>query len=343
MAETSANIKEFILNHVADHPRGISALAEERFGISRSAVNRHLKRLVDDGFLEASGATRAREYRLKNFVDESFETGVIPGVTEESWYWSHHAAPHLQDLPRNVLRICEYGFTEILNNAFEHSESQNVFVSIERNAASVRFAIQDSGIGIFNKLQREFGYVDARHAAFELSKGRLTTNSKIHTGYGIFFTSRAFDVFRIFSGNLTFDRVKDEDNWIFESNKEREVEGTWVSMKIHPQAPQILQNEFDKYGHAFVKTQVSLSLLKYEGEELISRSQARRLLARLDQFEEVVLDFEGIAMIGHSFADEIFRVYQNANPKIEIITMSTTPEIEKVIESFRATADTNKQ
>ncbi len=341
MAETRANIKEFILNHVAAHPRGISALAEEQFGISRSAVNRHLKRLVEDGLLEASGATRAREYHLKNFVDESFETEVIPGVTEESWYWSHHAAPHLQDLPQNVLRICEYGFTEILNNAFEHSESPNVVVSIERNAVTVKFSIRDYGVGIFNKLQREFSYEDARHAAFELSKGRLTTNSKIHTGYGIFFVSRAFDVFAIDSDDLTFDRMKDEDNWIFEYTKDLEVEGTWVSMEIHPQAPQILQHEFDKYGMPFVKTHVSLHLLKYEGEELISRSQARRLLTRLDQFEEVVLNFEGISMIGHSFADEIFRVYQNANPKIEITTMNTSPEVHKVIEGFRATGDTN--
>ena len=107
-------------------------------------------------------------------------------------------------------------------------------------------------------------------------------------------------------------------------------------MDIHPQAEQNLNEVFDKHGLAFVKTQVSLSLLKYEGEELISRSQARRLMARVDQFEEVGFDFQGISTIGHSFADEIFRVYRNAHPEIEIIAYGTTPEIDKAIEAVAA-------
>jgi uncharacterized protein DUF4325 len=41
-------------------------------------------------------------------------------------------------------------------------------------------------------------------------------------------------------------------------------------------------------------------------------------LARLDQFQEVILDFKGVSVVGQAFADEIFRVYQLANPEIKI-------------------------
>jgi hypothetical protein len=52
--------------------------------------------------------------------------------------------------------------------------------------------------------------------------------------------------------------------------------------------------------------------MQYEGESLMSRSQARRLMNRFDRFSEVVLDFTGVNFIGQGFADEIFRVFANA-------------------------------
>ena len=64
----------------------------------------------------------------------------------------------------------------------------------------------------------------------------------------------------------------------------------------------------------------------------MSRSQAKRLLARLDQFSEVLLDFNDVEDIGQPFADEIFRVFQNAHPEIRILTARTNPNIDKMIE-----------
>ena len=57
--------------------------------------------------------------------------------------------------------------------------------------------------------------------------------------------------------------------------------------------------ESDDY--AFSKTQVALSLARYKDEDLISRSQAKRVLSRFDRFREVLLDFKGVtskAMFG---------------------------------------------
>ena len=46
--------------------------------------------------------------------------------------------------------------------------------------------------------------------------------------------------------------------------------------------------EFDTFG--FSKTIIPLKLMECEGEKLISRSQAKRLLKRVDKFKEVALD-----------------------------------------------------
>lgn len=57
-------------------------------------------------------------------------------------------------------------------------------------AVTTEMYLRDNGIGIFRKIQREKNLLDERHAIFELSKGKLTTDPKRHTGEGIFFTSR---------------------------------------------------------------------------------------------------------------------------------------------------------
>lgn len=50
----------------------------------------------------------------------------------------------------------------------------------------------------------------------------------------------------------------------------------------------------------------------------VARSQARRLSERLNCFEEVILDFDKVDMMGQGFADELFRVYQNAHPEVTL-------------------------
>jgi hypothetical protein len=45
----------------------------------------------------------------------------------------------------------------------------------------------------------------------------------------------------------------------------------------------------------------------------------------------VVLDFEGVHKIGQAFADEVFRVFRNAHPQIEIIEINTTEQIRQMI------------
>ena len=87
----------------------------------------------------------------------------------------------------------------------------------------------------------------------------------------------------------------------------------------------------DKENFCFSKTTVPVRLVQYGDERLVSRSQAKRLLSRVDRFKVVIFDFENVNAIGQAFADEIFRVFNNRYPEIEIHTVNTNKEVEQQI------------
>lgn len=66
-------------------------------------------------------------------------------------------------------------------------------------------------------------------------------------------------------------------------------------------------------------------------ELLMSRSQARRLITRFDRFREVILDFSGVEIIGQGFADEIFRVFANAQPHVKLCPIHCGKDVDAMI------------
>ena len=283
-----------------------------------------------------TGQTRRREFRLRAFVDEHFKLEVDHDSAEDV-VWSDCVQPLLADSKENVLDICEYGFTEMVNNVISHSGSETLSVSVKRSAGRTRLQVHDVGIGIFRKIQDDFNLHDPRHALLELSKGKLTSDPSRHTGEGIFFTSRMFDVFNLWSENFFFARRFKGDEWLTQADGVKQsVKGTCVYMEISEDSEREMKEVFDEYacedaGRGFTRTHVVLSLLRQENGKLLSRSQAKRLLSRTDQFQEVVLDFQGITYIGQAFADEIFRVYSNQHPEAVIHRVHTTDEVEEMI------------
>jgi hypothetical protein len=87
----------------------------------------------------------------------------------------------------------------------------------------------------------------------------------------------------------------------------------------------------------FSKTVVPVALAKYGDDNLISRSQAKRLLARIELFRTVLLDFKGVPTIGQAFADEIFRVFASEHPNVELIPIHASSEVRRMIDRVRAT------
>jgi anti-sigma regulatory factor (Ser/Thr protein kinase) len=311
----------------------IATLTSDKFGISRQSVNRHINNLIAEGILVSEGKTRSKKYRLKTIAKESL-TIPISKELDEDFVWRQHFSSIFTKIKPNVSDICHYGFTEIFNNVIEHSSASLALVEFEQTVKTVKIQVYDNGTGIFRKITRDLKLEDERQAVLELAKGKLTTDPAHHTGEGIFFATRVFDDFSILSGKLYFSHDSDED-WLLE-DKKYECAGTMVTMSINTDSDRTLKSVFDKYAadedsYTFSKTHVPVSLVRYGSEALVSRSQARRLLARFNRFKEVFLDFEGVAFIGQAFADEIFRVFKNEHPEIEIVWVRANKDVENMI------------
>ena len=117
--EQSVKIRNFILENVEEHPRDIAIFAADNFGLTRQAILRYLNDFINKGFIIAHGSTKDRHYELAPLSSETFST-VISNDLEEDQLWIHIIRPSLKKLPENVLRICEYGLSEMINNAIEH-------------------------------------------------------------------------------------------------------------------------------------------------------------------------------------------------------------------------------
>lgn len=74
-------------------------------------------------------------------------------------------------------------------------------------------------------------------------------------------------------------------------------------------------------------------------DDPITRSQAKRLLQRVDRFKTVVLDFAGVASIGQAFADEVFRVFANTHPDVELVAMHATAQVQQMIRRAEVARD----
>lgn len=345
--ERATTLELGILSLAQDHPRDLARMTSGSFGISRQTAHKHIRALVDRGFLEATGRTKGRRYKLRNLVNESTIIGVTPSL-EEDEIWRSFALPYLSTSRRNIREICHYGFTEMVNNVIEHSASETVHLILQINPILLKMSVTDLGVGIFEKIKRAFNLEDPRHALLELSKGKLTTDPAGHTGEGVYFSSRMFDEFAILSSGLYFGRIASiDDQWLIETEDRAPVPGTSISMAINLMSNRELEMAFsaaatEDEDFSFSRTHVPVNLARYGDERLVSRSQAKRVLARFDRFSEVMLDFKGVERIGQAFADEIFRVFQRDNPSIRVATVHTNPEIDQMISRAIGARDSEK-
>jgi len=329
--DRSPEIDSALLKAVGEHPRDLVAMVAAQLGLSPSRVNIQVRELVAGGYLAKRGSTRPT-YALGD--NRRFQRAYPRAGLAEDRVWYGDLLPLLGQLPRNVLDIAHHGVTEMVNNAVDHSQAQVVAVSMECSGGRLGFSVADDGVGIFHKITRALDLPDERLALLELSKGKLTTDPQRHSGEGIFFTSRMFDLYRIESGGLAFDHDAEYDMDLLADN--HDVAGTRVAMSIATDASRTMEAVFAEYSsgpddYAFARTVVPVRLAKVGDESLISRSQAKRLLQRVDRFRCVVLDFSEVAGIGQAFADEIFRVFANAHPDVELLHANAVHEVQQMI------------
>ncbi|WP_439327589.1 STAS-like domain-containing protein [Lonepinella sp. BR2357] len=321
-----------ILQFVKQHPTKTAEELAQFLGIARQNASRKLRGLVDNNLLSMSGRGRATRYDLVESVHSFCFDTVKP--LDEYLVFSQTLQPLIKGLNNNVVESLQYGFTEMFNNAIDHSEGTEISVEIRTTPISTFVSITDNGLGIFEKIQKAFDLVDIRQSIFELSKGKLTTDSKNHTGEGIFFSSKIFDFFCISSKGWAFVHNGNQIDVMYEHDIEN-IDGTKVMFEISHLTEKTCKEIFDEFAmpdeFSFAKTIVPINLAKHEGEFLISRSQAKRLVARFEHFQIVILDFAGVSSIGQAFADQLFRVYQNEYPNIELISINANLDVQDMI------------
>ncbi len=341
--EERQRVQDFIVHNVPDHPGDIARVTATEFSISRQAVNQYLRALKAENLIEARGAGRNTRYSLV-VTEHRIHLDIVPGMAEHR-VWRDKIVPLLPELRQNVRDICEYGFTEMFNNILDHAGSQVAEVLLRYDSRKVEIWVADEGVGIFEKIRSHFGLDDPREAILELAKGKLTTDPDSHTGEGIFFTSRMFDKFHIRSGRLAFVAKPGSRDILFET--EERDKGTYIGMEIKRDSARTKKEVFDRYSvedeeFGFSRTVIPVKLLQYEGESLVSRSQAKRLIARIERFKEVILDFQGILAIGQAFSDEVFRVFRASHPQVNLLYVNASEEVERMIRRVlpdRALAD----
>lgn len=304
-------------------------------GFSRAYVNRFFVILRKEGKIVLSGKANAARYIKASaqapllIKDRPVETHLMlrnVSLEEDVVLERVKRIPGMfEDLKPNVAAIFGYAFTEILNNAIEHSSSKLIDVKVSRFEGAISFEVADSGVGIFNRLKEMKGLSTDMEALQDLLKGKLTTAPAAHSGEGIFFTSRAADIMVIQSSlkKIVFDNVS-EDLFVKDMAKHRR--GTRVKFTVREDSQRELGEIFKRYtdgSFEFSATDVKVKLYA-EGVEYVSRSQARRILSGLDKFRRVELDLSGVDGIGQAFADEIFRVWKNSHPATEIVPVNAS-------------------
>lgn len=322
------DIKDLILKRLGKKKEVRVSEIVKKTGLSRAYINRFFQLLKEEGEIILLGRANKARYILAEKKAVSDAKKLI--LTVRKILQNKKLSEDLvldqikQDtgiflgLPKNVSDIIDYGFSEMLNNAIEHSKSPKIEIKMRKNSSGITFTVRDWGVGIFNNIMKKKKLKDELEAIQDLLKGKQTTLPKEHTGEGIFFTSKVSDLLTIQSSTkkLIFNNILD-DIFIRETN---ETKGTKVSFAISLKAKTDLSSVFKKHSEGafiFNKTITRVSLFKL-GSAFISRSQARRILSGLEKFKKIVLDFKGVDTVGQAFADEIFRVWQNRHPRVEI-------------------------
>jgi len=333
--------KKKILERIKKQGKVASSDLVEPLGISRQALASHLTELVQTGLLIKTGSTRNASYEINPDPQQRPAQSLkslpflrikkLKGLEEDKVCDEVFLSLNLKKaLSPKVQTIFRYAFTEMLNNAIDHSLSPQAKITVEVFPKEIEFRIRDKGIGIFKNIQKTFQLANELEGLEHLLKGKQTTQPQKHSGEGIFFTSRIADVFKIKSHSilLTIENRKQEV-FVKEEPFEKGTEVVFRFLKRSRKSLSELFHQFSNPEQIFDRNEIRVIVSSKVGN--LSRSEAKRLLVGLEKFSRITFDFKGVKEIGQGFADEIFRVFSGFHPQIKIDYDNAIPAVEFMI------------
>lgn len=310
-------------------------------GVSRATAQRRLRELVARERLAREGAGRGARYVLPKARWERRREGL-----EEDRLWDE-VRPALADLGlrERELGTVGYAFTEMVNNAIDHSRGDTVLVTATASASGVVVEISDDGIGVFRSVREAQRLPDDVEAVFVLEKGRFTTQPERHSGEGIFFASKAANRYLLESGTVTWiidNEVSDMTIRLSPAPRS----GTRVVLTFVPGKVVVLADLFQRWTNpetlAFDRTRTIVRLAGF-GAQLLSRSEARRVIVGLERFRHVTIDFTGVELVGQGFCDEVFRVFAATHPQVVLAPVGMAASVAFMVERARSRTATAEE
>ena len=305
-----------------------------RLGVTRQAVHKRLKKLIELGIVQKFGRTRNARFVLKDGRTKrvsKFRIVFDPkDVSEDEAFSMISNALNFQKvLNKNAHTAAQYAFTEVFNNALDHSNSRKIEVQVklDEDRQVAKFRIRDWGVGIFALIADKFGLPNEFESVLWLLPGKTTTIPELHTGEGLFFASKITKTLKIKSHRLCLTYL-DYGEDAFVEKLRIYTEGTSVEFEVLFNMKKKLDDVFNFYAPADYDYQFEKSrvIIKVLSGRLISRSQAKRIVRPLGgKFREVIIDFKKVEAIGQGFADELLRVFPSRFPSIKII-LTNVPE-----------------
>ncbi len=326
-------LDNYVLEHIVKHPADIAQKIMLHFGVSRMTATRHLQRLIQTGLLVKTGKTNNTHYFLASAQNKHIDC-KINAKLDEFAIFKQYVSDSLLQLPNNQYEILEYAMTELINNAKDHSNGSHLHIETKVIPAGLEVIIMDNGVGVFYKLKSELHLSDLQEALLSMTKGKVTTDSRHHTGEGIFFSSRAVDIFLMDANGIRYTKDNVDDDWCYE--KISTQPGTRIVLTLFSSCQRRLRDVFNAYTNPdslqFQKTEILIELAKQGEVRFISRSQAKRVMQNLEGFSHIMLDFRGIETVGQGFVDEVFRVYQQKHPHVLIQYRHANENVQFMIE-----------
>lgn len=323
------HVKALIRELLGQKDRVSAGEVAQLAGVTRQAAHRHLAQMVAAGELTLEGFGRGARYRR---TVDLVRTYPLDGLQEDRVWTDVTAAVPTFSSPPNVRAILNHAFTEMLNNAIDHSRGAEARVTATAGADLHWFEVADDGVGVFANLRERFALPDDASAIQELSKGKQTTDPIHHSGQGIFFTSKLVDIFELESGGTIWivDNLRDDQA----IGSVPTAPGTRVRCWLDPSTSRTPKEVFDRYSdettYEFDKTSIAVKLFQ-PGGSFVSRSEAKRLAARLEDFKEARINFQDVEAVGQAFADELFRVWARSHPGTRLVPINMNPNVRGMI------------
>lgn len=135
-----------------------------KFDVSRQYINQLMSELISEKRMVKIGGTRSAFYVSVSYAKEHPE--IIPDVFRKKYrnveleehkvlIEAEEKLSRIAELPENIRSIFTFAFSEMLNNAIEHSQSKLIQVEVSVRDNKLSFIVEDSGIGAFRNIMKK--------------------------------------------------------------------------------------------------------------------------------------------------------------------------------------------